>query len=293
MKKLLSLILLSFILSTIIAIPVNAIYLNNTMILPFDSYKIPNLNTSFVPQGLCKTTFNGKSYRLITAYDYNNDYYSKIYIINSNGTLSKTIKLRDTAGYHVGGITEFKGEIWIASTNKLLKISKKSLFNAKNGSTITPIVFNKTNIKNIPGNFSFCTSYNDILWIGTFDQYNTSKAYGYTYNSGTKTLKHVATMTIPKKCQGMAFLNSTTVFFSTSHGSANSNIYKYTLKKTTKNGLSTYTLNKKTLTITAPSRSQEIYLTPNKNLYVLFESGSKVYRNKGGLIENRVILIDL
>lgn len=297
MKKIFILFLTSFIFIINIAFPANAaVKTIKYKVLSSYSYTIPYLNTSFVPQGLCKTTYRRETYRLITAYDYNKSKNSRIYIMNSNGKHLKTIYISNSAGAHVGGIVEYKSEIWIVSTNKIYLISKGSLFNAQNNSTITPraiLTDNNISTNSRQGNLSFCTMYNDTLWIGTFNEKNPSKAYGYQYYESTKTLKHVATMNIPAKCQGMAFLNSTTVFFSTSYGKADSNIYKYTIKssKNAKTGFTTYTLNQQVAKIVAPSRSQEIYITPSQNLYVLFESGSKVYTT--GRRESKVVLIDL
>jgi len=273
MKKLLSLILLSFTLIMFFALPTNAYY--NYKVLKSDSYNIPYLNTSFVPQGLCKTSYVGKTYRLITAYDYNKTKNSRIYIMDSNGNHLRTINLKGTAGCHVGGITEYNGEIWIVSTTKILRISKNTLFKAKNNSTINPNILTNSKIvykSSTQKNFSFCTSYDNTLWIGSFvESKGIPKAYGYKLINNN--LKQVAVMDIPYKCQGMAFVNKTTVFFSVSHEFVNSYIYKYTLnKKTDKNNFSTYTLNMPNFSIEAPSRSQEIYLTNNGNLYVLFES---------------------
>ena len=262
------------------------------------SYKIPNLNTTFVPQGLCKILYKGETYRLITAYDYKGNKESVIYIMDEDGKYLKEVSIYGPAGgknNHVGGITEYNDEVWIASTGAIYRISEADLFSDE--TMLTPGKLTNKNIMNkLQGNYSFCTYYNGMIWIGTFDENKTSTAYGYTFNSSSNQLILSAAMQIPKKCQGMVFKNNTTVIFSTSYGVLNSTIYQYTIKQSgTKNGVPYYKLDKKKFWISAPSRSQQIYLTGSGNLYVLFESASKKFDDTNLIQweEDRVVLIDL
>ena len=302
MKKIYLYIALIIITVTIIilgTIQLTTSNLYSKPILDEYSYKIPNLDTTFVPQGLCEINVNGRIYKLITAYDFEKKKNSVIYIIDENGKHLKTISLENTYGKHLGGITEYNNELWIASTKRIYIISKTTLINAKNNFTISPTVITFENIDNSnQGYASFCTEYNNTLCIGTFDEEETSTAYGYKYDKVLKQLKLVASINVPKRCQGMVFQNSETVFFSTSFEGYDSKIYKYTIEKVkTINGVVEYQTDEEQLVLDVPDQAEQIYLTDSGDLYVLFESGSKVYkRNKLNLFrktEDRVVLIDL
>lgn len=309
MKKIFSIFLIILMLSFNISLPVQAAKKEeikeatqkdySVKVLDAYSYKIPGLDTNWVPQGLCKLSYRNKEknieikYRLITAYNKNKN--ARIYMIDSNGQHVNTVEIKNTAGKHVGGITQYQGAIFIASTNRIYRIELVDIATAaidkKKPRLVDAIELSGKSIQGgTPGNLSFCTT-KTYLWVGTYDK-NQAKAYGYTYDKNTKTLKLCATMKgIPVKSQGMAFYNKgNKVYFSTSAGKIYS--YPYSVKFNNTKRIYEYILMGPPETIKVPTYAQGIYFTDKGNLYVSFESGSKLIDSKT-VREKRVVLLDL
>lgn len=321
MRKFLSILLILLIVSGSICIPVYAAG-NSRWTVGYEkkifkdvSYKIPDLDTYFVPQGLCSVTTEiilhkdvvvGMEYHLITAYDYKEKKDSRIYIMNPYGYREKTVSIKDSIGKHVGGITEYKGKIWVVSTKVIYVIEKKDLFDGD--SIVTPDTIETLPINNVKlkGNYSFCTTSNDgqYLWIGTYKEEGEAYANAFSYDDKTKELKHCATMKIPKRAQGMCFDSNNNVYISTAPFSISSKIYKYKIDKIEEpkhNEVRRYGGNYRTFitkqidTIRAPIGIEEIFCNRDDNVWAIFESSSKAYKWMKwiGYPENRVVLIDM
>lgn len=221
------------------------------------SYKIPNLDTSFVPQGLCQATYSRSTYGLITAYDKKNKEDSRIYIMDSNGKLVKEVKIEDSKGQHVGGITEYKDKIWIVSTKIIYIINKSDLFNFEKRTVtigrkkveiykndyVKPKVLTKKNMvintsdkvadlimSRFIGEFSYCTTSYDgeYIWIGSYTSNSNKTTYANAFKYENGQLKHCAIMETPfNRCQGMCFDGSDKVYISSTREGALLKFYSY------------------------------------------------------------------
>ena len=103
---------------------------------------LPTLDTSYVPQGICQVG----EYKIITAYDGEKKENSKLYIIDSNGEIYKTLDLGSKS--HVGGITydEKTNSIYISGD------SGKDSEGNKNDDCCTIYKINYDDIKNLENN---------------------------------------------------------------------------------------------------------------------------------------------
>ena len=229
---------------------------------------IPGLNTTMVPQGMCKSN----DYIYVSAYERTKSGFSCVYIINiSTGKLVKTVWLKDSTN-HVGGITTNGTYLYITCGSKIGVVALSTINNASNNADIE---LTYMTIKNDVGEKVKCStcvydSATNLLWVGQFNETSTDYAYAYTVN-GIKSLTYNTKIKVPQYTQGL-FFDGNIVYYSTSYGrNRSSNIYKCSVSKSGKNY--TYT---KLKTIVAPPTSEGIFIY-NDNLYILFENASRHY----------------
>ena len=154
---------------------------------------------NMVPQGLC----TAGDYMLVTAYDYNKEHNSVIYVI-SDGELLSVLVLPDKN--HMGGIA-FDGEyVWVArSTSKEIGAIRYEDIVAAASTEVAEInYYEKVKCDTTA---SFITYFDEKIWVGLYDENNSGTLYGYTIDkSGEKmTLKTEHVLSIPKRTQGAAF----------------------------------------------------------------------------------------
>ena len=247
--------------------------------------------SSMVPQGICTC----EEYVLTTAYDASNTYNSIIYVSKSNHLIATLVYDKKV---HMGGIAYDGKYIWIAegggskNGNGMGAIKKDEFFcaieasinlNAKSIALKNIIHINAAELKYT----SFCTFYDNLLWIGTFSLDNTNHIYGYSVCSDKGLLSLVPKRYIeaPKKAQGICFYKEDNNIFlcvSTSYGRRHNSVLRcYDLKDY--NAPSDIFNNTKQIlkgpayrTLTLPSMAEQININDD-NIYCIFESGANKY----------------
>ena len=264
-------------------------------------YTIPGLyNTNvlgkncktMIPQGICRMD----DYVLVTAYDYNEEYNSVIYVINTSGIVQATLVYNKKC--HMGGIAYDGKYVWIAeggkgkSKNGVGSINKSIILEAikisknKNAKSIKLKNIKWTQAKELKST-SFCTYFDNKLWIGTFDKSNNSDIYGYivNYSSGTPVLTSCRYILTHMKTQGMCFYkDSSSVYLglSISYGRKNNSeirCYKlddYYAPEFRENGVPEIWLESAYIVITFPPMLEQISVQ-GVFVYAIFESGAKPY----------------
>lgn len=246
---------------------------------------------SMVPQGICTC----ENYVLTTSYDSSNTYNSAIYVLENNKLIATLIYDKKV---HMGGITYDGSYIWIAEGggsihgNEMGAIKKDDFFNAVN--TCVNSGKNSIQLTNILTcqaeglkYTSFCSFYDNILWIGSFSTSTTSHIYGYKvcFENEQLSLKPIKYMEAPKKAQGICFYNSQdTTFFcvSTSYGRRYNSVFRcYKLKDynhptETFNNIPQIMKNTAYRTLTFPPMSEQINIIDNL-IYCIFESAANKY----------------
>ena len=271
------------------------------------SFKIPGLETSFVPQGLTFDSQNGDF--LLTGY-MSNDEASRIYIVDkASGNTEKFVNLKlddSLVKGHFGGIVVYQNDCFIASDKLVYRFKLSDLTAAQNGEAVSIVDSFET------GNGAdFILTYQDMLIVGEFyhqKKYQTRSEHHITVSSG-ETNHAVAYaylldnnaecgvvsktpefgISLPDLAQGMSFTASGEIVLSASFSIPSSKImtFKNVLNEapTTQivvngNTLPIYELCEatKTRTITAPTMTEELVLADDGKVYVLFESACKKYK---------------
>lgn len=265
-------------------------------------YPIPGLSVTnilgdicntMVPQGICVC----EDYVLITAYDSLKKYNSVIYVLKNHHIVTTLIYDKKT---HMGGICYDGSYIWIAEGggsahgNEISYVTKEVFFDTINTSiklkaksillpSITPL--RAFGLKYT----SFCSFYDNLLWIGSFSTNDTSHLYGYSIikEKGQLTLKPIRYIEAPPKSQGICFYddasnNTTYLCVSTSYGRRQDSVFRcYKLidyAKSTNNfdDLNHILKGKSYKTLTLPSMAEQINIV-NNSIYCIFESGASKY----------------
>lgn len=178
---------------------------------------------NMVPQGFC---FAG-DYMLITAYDYEKEFNSVIYVISNddvyNRKLLTVIETQDKN--HVGGITCDGEYVYIARSEKeelgVLKLSDISNATANSVAKLDYHTLLSC------GCTASSVSYHDgRLWVGKFEKWTYSKLYGFSVNKTADglSLEQTDKLYTPSKTQGVAFFdaeNKTYLAVSSSYGRNN------------------------------------------------------------------------
>jgi fibronectin type 3 domain-containing protein len=174
------------------------------------SYIIPGLITTnvggFVSNSMCPQgiTF-AKKYLLISAYDLTGEENSVVYILDkASRELLTTVVLPTYA--HLGGIC-FDGKyVWLTTGTKASCILYSDIVAAvASGQPYYNVDFFSVNKLGITA--SYITYYDDMLWIGSYDELNTTYMYSYEildYDTEVQ-LEKAAKMKMPTRVQGIAF----------------------------------------------------------------------------------------
>ena len=271
------------------------------------SFRIPGLETKFVPQGLTFDEQNGKF--LVSGYMDNGDA-SRIYIVDkASGNTEKFINLKndnEILSGHFGGVTIYQNDCFVASDKVVYRLKLDDLTNAQNGESVLVVDSFET------GNGAdFVLTYQDMLIVGEFyhqkkyqtrpehhitvssGEINHAVAYAYLLNNnaecGVVSKTPEFGISLPDLVQGMSFTKNGEIILSTSFSIPSSKLmtFKNVLNEapttqTTVDGttLPIYELceKTKTRTIKAPTMTEELVLADDGKVYVLFESACKKYK---------------
>ncbi len=247
------------------------------------SYIIPGLvttnvggfnSTSMVPQG---TTF-AEGYLLLSAYDGKNEENSVIYVIDkvSNELLTTLILPSKT---HVGGIAYDGTNIWVPTGTKVSSILFTDIDEAaQNRLPYAYVTYNST--YTLEHTASFLTYYKERLWIGTYNELESTYLYSYDIEDKEESpsLSQSDAILMPNRLQGVAFTNQGTLILSRSCQTKKGmrgylrqlDVYKPNFAGV-KNGI--IPLGKCINSVEMPSMNEEIAIDGNY-LYVNFESGA-------------------
>ena len=244
-----------------------------------------------VPQGIAMDD----NYVYISSYDGIKDYLSDlgksneqiqvhnsvIYVLRLNDELRKykTIVLPDTN--HVGGLTCLNGQLWISlstgnsSGQKLVYLDTKSIHDQLNWDNDDEYVvdhYDGENKINGVTSASFVTSFNDDLYVGTFNSSSNSVIQGFHPGSEDAFVSY----SVIQKAQGAAFMtvdDITYLMVSSSYGRKNSSgLYAYSVTNVGQSDSKISAVS----SIVLPGMSEGI-VEKDGTLYVLFESGSHRY----------------
>lgn len=264
-------------------------------------YTIPGLNNTnvlgkncktMIPQGICRMD----NYVLVTAYDYKEAYNSVIYVINTSGIVQATLVYDKKC--HMGGIAYDGKYVWIAeggkgkyqngvgAINKSVILEAVNISKAKGAKSIKLKNIKWTQAKELEST-SFCTYFDNKLWIGTFNKSNNSDIYGYMANcsGSTPVLSPCRYILTHMKTQGMSFYKDSSGVYlglSISYGRKNNSeirCYKlddYYAPKYRHKGVPEIWLESAYRTITLPPMLEQITVYCS-SVYAIFESGAKPY----------------
>ncbi len=169
--------------------------LKNTNVAGFDC-------ASMVPQGVA---FAGK-YMLITAFDYQKEQESVMYVMDKNTRKYLTTLVMPHMG-HLGGIAFDGTNLWIAYGTNLqcLKYSEinKAATSKKPFWEITKFAAQCA----IPETASYVGYYKGRVWAGSYNEYSKKYMYGFKISNknGTPKLKKTNQILMPNRTQGVAF----------------------------------------------------------------------------------------
>ncbi|EHB56629.1 hypothetical protein PaelaDRAFT_4995 [Paenibacillus lactis 154] len=256
---------------------------------------IPGLsgNKEWVPQGLALVP--SKNWIIISHYwgNKNKNQASSISITNSKTNKRiKTLYLYESGGKkhtgHVGGLAVSKKHLWIASGKNVYRIPLSTLSSKKDYSNI---VMSKYSL----GHKASCATYADgVLWVGEYMDGEDigkkqcapgpkGKLRGYKL-TGSDLLppgrKPSYTWTTPDRVQG-AVVTKSRVLYSQSCGRNNASTLLIYTRGTSGKPAAT--------PLAMPPMSENIALRGN-DLYVLFESGARKYRNGALPLKNLYIV---
>lgn len=268
-------------------------------------FSIPGLSEKFVPQGF---DYDEESDTYLISGYMADKTASRIYRVKGDKTNLGYVNLKDGETLHkghMGGITSFGDNVWIASSGKVYRASKTLILSSENETTINAI--DKFDPKN---NSSFITAFNGKLWVGEFyrsgnyetdeshylkvDDKVTNKALAFSFEIdesaqyGIASLTPTMALSLPNQIQGINFTNDGKVITSTSYSIPDSHIIVYKdvftsdyLTQMTVDGnvLPVYVLKNENLLrdVSAPAMSEEI-VVKNDRIYILYESACSKYK---------------
>ncbi len=170
---------------------------------------IPGLSTtnvggfssrSMCPQGL---TF-AENYLLMTAYDMAGEENSVVYVMDKeNGELLTTIVLESKT--HAGGIAYDGTNVWISVGRRVVSVPFELIDEAaKEERKYENVDYHNRIWLGI--NASYMTYHDDMLWVGSYNELETTNMHSYdiNYDEGVKFTK-IHTVTMPTRVQGLAF----------------------------------------------------------------------------------------
>ena len=273
-------------------------------------FKIPGLDTKFVPQGFTK--IEGYNKYLISGYMSNGEP-SRFYVIDCETKSVDNYFILDIDGKdydgHAGGVVSYGSTLWVVSKIEdkgyAFRFLLSDIMNLKgSGYEISVRDYFETH-----NNADFAFAYDDMLWIGEFyreDNYitntdhhvktrsgetNHSIVFGFdideSYTHGLDSDFPQKAISIPDLAQGMEVTSDGKIVLSTSYSIADSNIYYY--KNIFNDPSSSLRVGRESVPLwfldgqsligskKAPAMSEEIVIE-NDRVYILFESACKKYK---------------
>lgn len=201
---------------------------------------------------------------------------SVIYIVDKiSGEYVKNLVLPDTN--HVGGLATDGENIFVAkSTDKQVSVITLSQIQNAIASDEYSVKAEYDYSVDCSVTASFVTYYNDILWVGVFDEENDGALCGFTVDNNSFELSEAVTLTIPAKANGASFteINGEVCFnVNSSYGRKNlSDVYLYSV---TNYGAENMAITLKD-TYKAPPTIQNSCFIEDKVLFI-FESAATCY----------------
>ena len=281
------------------------------------AFSVPGLDTDFVPQGMCYVAAIEKF--AISGYMTGKTGESRIYLVDPETDEYIFVLLEDYFG-HAGGIASNGNDIWISSGGGLDESSGKYnygtvyhltvdvLVSAENGAVISFDGKFKTEAK---GSFAYADD--NMLWVGEFytpggdnevnpahySGSNHSIVCGYKlplgvdYSLGLPLVPDIV-LSVPDKVQGMATDEQGNIYFSTSYGRHNNSaLYIFAgYSSWNKSSIAVMDSSVDFYTPAADSQLAKIKMPTlmeaidceNGRLYIVFESGAKVYSDADEII---------
>ncbi len=231
-------------------------------------------SSSMCPQGL---TFAG-DYLMMSAYDMADEENSVVYVMDqTTGTLLVTLVLPTDA--HVGGISYDGSYLWITVGTRVCAVDMEDIKEAVESDEPYVEVDFASEVR-LGITASFITYYDNLLWVGSYNELKSTKMYSYRLDYETDevpTLKRVGTLTMPTRVQGVAFTEEGYLIISRS-----CQLYKglrgymrqldiYKPDRSSEYG--TYRMGNLLRTVDMPSMNEEIAIN-GSYLYVNFESAA-------------------
>ncbi|MGX6978594.1 hypothetical protein ACWN8V_04960 [Vagococcus elongatus] len=268
-------------------IPIPGLYQTKTL----DDSNTITACDAMTPQGLAITD----DHVFISAYCHNHEHNSVIYIMNHyNYDLLNTVVMHGNP--HAGGLAfdDNFDNLWVSTTEGVAAISLEHLLNYDLDIVKKPVGYDQDmRLHDIPRS-SVITSYNGFLIAGHFKKKTEGKLTLYGMDSQGKLLDstlvsqtndnpsydlyyNAETLSVAKM-QGIALYDNY-VIISQSYGKKNSSLYIFDIRVAG----NVFDVEKATYKIDFPPYLEQITIHDDQ-LYALFESGSKGYREK---TENR------
>ncbi|MGH2943828.1 MAG: hypothetical protein ACRDLN_13745 [Solirubrobacteraceae bacterium] len=224
---------------------------------------IPGHDTRWVPQGL--TYWPDRDALIISYYDASKKLDSRLAVIDrASGRKQSIFELPEKG--HVGGLAMSDGNLWVASSGTVSRISKPNLARAADGDRLPVDSEHKLAAT------SFATFDGANLWVGKYETDARKSRYAYRYPLGADELPaktYDRRVAIPTSVQGMAIRGGRVLLSrSGGHGiDADSSLEVRSLGNL--NG-------RPGRVITAPNMSEGVVFG-NGKVHVLYESGAKKY----------------
>ncbi len=249
------------------------------------------LFSSYVPQGICIAG----NYILITAYDFNENGRSVIYVVRSSDKVYITTLILPFTT-HVGGIAYDTSNkyIWVANNKSIAGFPYTDLQSIiQEYENDREKKYGAYRFSSMPRNFSVMnqasclTFFDNLLWVGTFNESSTSSIYGYIVNISKATISAKYYIEAPKHMQGLSFYKKDSVVYlaiSKSYGIEWSEVRLYKPSYSNPQNVSGKTY-KKILKNNAykvrifPHGAEEICVNGG-SIYLIFESEAEPYRDK-------------
>ncbi len=278
--------------------------------------RIPGLDSGLSPQGLCVLPDGGPYAFAMSGYIKGEP--SRVYLIPEDSVASDVKQVERYVTFtengkdiktHFGGVTCSENFMYIASGEKIIRISLEKILGANNGAKVEIDDFFKTGLD---GN-AFCYLYDGILYAGEFyragnyetlpshhmdvgGKTNHALVYGFildeTRTGGVADMVPAKALSVCDEVQGIA-IDESGIYLSCSYGLPASRLKKYENRlggeadgtiQVDGTDVPLYLFTDRDADLTMPCMSEEICLKGGK-LYVLFESMSKQYR---WVVHNRI-----
>ncbi len=256
-----------------------------------DPIFIPYTGEDFIPQGLTNSyedeSFSG--YGMIYLAMYNKTLDDKTGLRNSiiveinplTKKIRRTFRLQGALKTsHVGGIAFHNNSIYVSSGRKI-EIYPLPVYQSGDGK-YQDLTSNSSKLFSVSSIASFCSYFNDTLWVGDYQLASDGNAYlsGYKLNSnGDLVTSDAPTIyRLPFQTQGAAwkiYNNKKYLFISASGGDAGSKVYRVSAEK-----LSKLYIPVEDTVFNVPAGGEDLSFNQNGDLLNQSESSSKYFQKR-------------